>query len=112
MTQEHFGYPSLERWENTYFSTQIAHLEQALAESTVSAIGNKPKEMSANFEETLPGKLHKWMKGHSQWKTYTVMGEYMGKTNKHAKKYVQEIQARGIFCERRMTKNVMEIRIL
>lgn len=109
---EHIGFPSLERYPNTFFVEQLAHLEQALAESTVSAISNKPKEISATFEETLPGKLHKWMKGHSQWKTYSLMGEYMGKTNKHAKKYVQEISSRGIFCERRMTKNVMEIRIL
>lgn len=109
---DHYGYPSLERYPNTFFLDQIAHLEQALAESAFSPISNRSKVVTANFEETLQGRLSLWMKGHSQWKTYREMAEYMGKNHKQIRKYVNELEIKGFFCERRTNKNVMEVRII
>lgn len=109
---EHIGFPSLERYPNTFFADQIAHLEQAIIESPVTAIGGKSKSMNDNFNDTQQGKLLIWMRSHSQYKTIREICDHVGKHHKQTRKYLTDIEGRGIPVDRRTNKNVMEIRII
>lgn len=106
------GFPSLERYPNTFFTDQIAQLEQAIIDSPITSIRSKPIQINQNFEDTLQGKLFLWMSEHREWKTYQEIAAHLGKSRKQVAKYMRELGLKGIFCERRMNKNVMQIRIV
>jgi len=110
MIYEHYGFPSLERWPESFFKDQIGHLEIAVDK----AVYIPPKQrvvVPRDLSNTAIVRQQVWMKEQAElgeWVTCAEITEALGFSRKLASANITSLRNKGVKIKSRMRKGKPE----
>jgi len=109
MIFEHYGFPTLERWPNSFFKEQLEHLMIAVGELS------KPKPTVTRLyplkKDSVQARQAEWMRKTAKdgiWSTCEEIGIALKMNKKTASSNIATMKLRGMVIKNRMRKGKPE----